>query len=209
MPGLRKSFAPSMGGLMVCALLCGMTPAAQAAQIYRLVATNIAIDNPSPLFTSDTVTGSLSLADTVAPGSGFGIFDILDFHFNFGGIAVTLADTMSPGGDITVFGQRSASGASLSFMDMRFDLPSAQADCSLICAGQIQIGTFDQSNFVAIDDPDAATTSLLTFDAALLVPEPAPVALFASALVAMAVLRRRRKAGAGGPLAIRSTGSPR
>ena len=91
---------------------------------------------------------------------------------------------------------------SLSLVDMRFDLPATLTDCSFICSGQIEIGTFDQSNFVAIDDPDAATTSLVIFDSALIAepvtaPEPGTLALFGAGLAGLAAARRRSKAVLG------------
>jgi hypothetical protein len=182
-------------GWLYAAIAWGAVSVAPAQAIpFQLNASNIQFDDPSPLFTSNQVGGILQLSDSVAPGAGFGLAQIIDFTFNFGGIAVTFPETQLPGGDITAFGTRSADGRSLSFLDLRFDLPSTVAPCSLICAGQIQIGTFDRSNFVAIDDPDTLTTSLVVFDAALVaVPEPSTLAIFGMALAGMIGMLRQRK----------------
>lgn len=186
---IKSCFA---GAAIAAGWLVALAAPSHAALDFRLAASNIEIDIPSPLFTTADVQGMLTLTDTVTPGSGFGLADIIGFSFNFAGITVTLADTQQPGAALTVFGNRAADGASLSFLDLRFDLPPSAAFCSLICAGQVQIGTFDRSNFVAIDDPDAATTSLLMFDATLTaVPAPASLALLASALIGLGVLRPR------------------
>ena len=82
--------------------------------------------------------------------AGFSLAGITDFSFDFGGLTVTLADTQLAGATITAFGTLSADGAAISGLDLRFDLPTTVAFCSLICAGQIQIASFDRSNFVAI-----------------------------------------------------------
>lgn len=187
-------------GVIVALIACGsvtISHPAAAGVDFQLVASNIDIDEPAPLFTNGTVSGVLTLANTVAPGAGFGLADITGFTFDFGEIIVTLAQTQQPGGDITAFGTRAANGASISLLDLRYDLPSTIASCSFDCSGQIQIDTFDNSNFVAIDDPDAVTTSLVQFDAALVaavgVPEPGPLTLLGVAAGGIAVARRRRK----------------
>jgi hypothetical protein len=174
-----------------------MSHPAAAGIDFQLVASNIVIDEPAPLFTNGTVSGVLTLAGTVAPGAGFGLADITGFTFDFGGIIVTLAQTQQPGGDITAFGILAANGASISYLDLLYDLPSTVSSCSFDCSGQIEIDTFDNSNFVAIDDPDAVTTSLVEFNAALVaatgVPEPGSLTLLGVAAGGLAAARRRRK----------------
>ena len=106
---------------------------------------------------------------------------------------MTLADTQLAGATITAFGTLSADGAAISGLDLRFDLPTTVAFCSLICAGQIQIASFDRSNFVAINDDNAETLSLVQFDARLnAVPEPASALLFGVAMLGLAAQRRKR-----------------
>jgi len=191
-PNPQRFFRRTCAALLVAGLAVAALPPAEAASNFQLDASNITFDLPAPLFTTSTVGGVLTLADTVAPGARFGLADILGFTFNFGGITVTLAETILPGGDITAFGDLAADGASISFLDLLYNLPPTVASCSFICAGQIEIGTFDNSNFVAIDDLDAATTSLVQFDAALdRVPEPGSLALLGAALGGIAAFRRR------------------
>ncbi|MBA2587170.1 MAG: PEP-CTERM sorting domain-containing protein [Alphaproteobacteria bacterium] len=167
--------------------------AANAAQLFQLQASNIQVDPGSILFSNNQVSGFLSLSDSVAAGGLFGIPQIQGFSFNFGGITVTLPETQLPGSDLTAFGQVSANGQSISLLDLRFDLASTIPSCSFICAGQIEIGTFDNSNFVAIDDIDTVTLSFLQFDAALTrVPEPLTLSIFAAGLAGAVVSRRRK-----------------
>ena len=188
----RAFFRHTCRALLAAGLAVAAVPSAGAARDFRLDARNVTFDMPAPLFTTGTVGGVLTLADTVAPGAAFGLANILGFTLNFGGIIVTFAETMLPGGDITAFGNRSADGASISFLDLRYDLPSTVVPCRLICAGQLEIGTFDPSNFVAIDDADATTTSLVQFDATLVsVPEPGSLMLLGAALGGIAMVRRR------------------
>jgi hypothetical protein len=168
---------------------------AMATQTYTLIPSAVTFDRPAPLFPTNTVSGFVVLADSVAPGANFGLAQLVDFHFNFGGFNVNFADTKATGADVTLgIATRSADGASISAFDLRYDLASTQAGCSLACAGQLEIATFDNSNFVAIDDFDANTTSLVQFNAALAqVPEPATIPLLAVAVAGLAVMSRRRR----------------
>ena len=196
MSSITAIFRKIVRALVPLAVIAGVltavpSTAPRAALVFRLNASNLTIDNPSPLFSTSDVSGTLILKDTVAPAAGFGVSQITGFSFNFGGITITLPDTALPGGILTAFGTRSADGLSLSFLDLRFDLSPPLLPCALICAGQIQIATFDRSNFVAINDAAAVTTSLLIFDAALVaVPEPGVMALFGVMPGGMAMTRR-------------------
>ncbi len=185
---------PPLARVAAAATALALVPfAADAARFFNLDASNIEFDIPAPLFTTSTVTGSFALDDSIAPGAGFNLGAITDFSFNFGGLAVTLADTQLAGATITAFGTLSADGAAISALDLRFDLPTTVAFCSFICAGQIQIAIFDRSNFVAINDDNAETLSLVQFDARLnAVPEPASAALFGLAMLGLAAQRRKR-----------------
>ncbi len=53
-------------------LAVAILPTAAAATTFRLTGSDVTIDQPAPLFTSDHVTGTLSLADSVKPGDSFG-----------------------------------------------------------------------------------------------------------------------------------------
>ena len=178
---------------------------AQAAT-FDMTATNVVIEDPSPLFKSSIITGDLTLADTILPGESFGSAAILGLTLNFGGIAGTLADiqaNISPG-PVQGFGTRSVDGRSFSVFDLRFGFPSSVAGCSFVCAGQIiinsPIGPSDPSNFIAIDDLGGATLSVIdSFDPkfalmdATAVPETATWAMMLGGLGLIGVLMRRRR----------------
>jgi len=46
----------------------------------------------APLFTTDTVSGTITLSDSVAPGAQFSAADVTALSFTFFGITGTLAD---------------------------------------------------------------------------------------------------------------------
>jgi hypothetical protein len=170
------------------------------ARVFRLIATDIVIDEPAPLFANGSIGGLLTLDDSIAPGESFGADAILGLSLSFGGISGSLADiaaSAAPGG-VQAFGTLSADGRSLSVFDLRFGFPDTVAGCSFVCAGQIiidsPIGGGDVSNFIAIDDLDAASLSVISSYTARFqaVPEPATWALFIAGFgLAGAALRRR------------------
>ena len=168
---------------------------AQAVQIYRLTATSVAITAPAPLFTSNTISGTITLADGVAPGMSFGAASVLGTTLNFGGIVGTLAAIQADvaPGPVQVFGTRSADGQSFSMLDFRFGFSPATPGCGFVCAGQIIINSgFDPSNFIAIDDVAGTTLSVIdSFTPRFaLIPEPLGLGVFASGLLVL--LRTRR-----------------
>ena len=131
-------------------------PAGAQAAIFNLTATNVVIEDPSPLFTSTSVSGTLTLSDSVLAGDSFGSDAILGLTLNFGGITGTLADIQADIAPVPVqaFGTRSADGTTFSVFDLRFGFPPSVAGCGFVCAGQIiinsPIGPNDPSNFIAI-----------------------------------------------------------
>jgi hypothetical protein len=181
--------------LVAPAVLLLSIASASASTTFQLTANNIQIDQPAPLFTTDTVSGSLTISGTNGPGGAFGISQIEGLSFNFGGIIIALPDIEQPGGDITAFGNISPDGKTITAIDLRFDLPTTFGPCSLTCDGQLEIGNFDNSNFVAINDPDTETLSLVQYDASLsAVPEPVAWIYLMSGLGAVgATLRVRRR----------------
>lgn len=190
--GLSRLIA--RGAFASAAIWLGIAPGS-AATTFQLTANNIEIDQPAPLFSTSSVMGSLTLSGTNGPNGAFGINQIEALSFNFGGIVVTLPDIEQPGGDITAFGNIAPDGKSISAIDLRFDLPTTFGPCSLTCDGQLEIGNFDNSNFVAINDPDTATLSFVQYDAALsAVPEPVTWLYLLGGLGAMgAVIRGSRR----------------
>lgn len=136
----------------------------QAAEVYTLVATNVVVSQPAPLFSSNIITGTLTLDDSVMPGASFGAASLLNVTLNFGGIFDGLASIkadVAPG-PVQIFGTRSADGLSLSMLDFRFGFSTTTPGCSFACAGQLIINSgFDPSNFIAIDDLDGSTLSVI------------------------------------------------
>ncbi len=192
MPMISRAFA-----VAAAILLAG--PA--QATVFRLTATDVMLWEPSPLFTSPTITGTLVLDDAVRPGDSFGSGSITALTLNFGGIVGTLDDLaadIAPG-PVQGFGTRSADGRGFSVFDLRFGFQGV-AGCGFFCAGQIiinsPIGPNDPSNFFALDDFDGNSLSVIdSFTPQFLaVPEPESWALLVAGFgLAGASLRRRRR----------------
>lgn len=185
-------------------------PEPASAAVFRLTATDVVIDQPAPLFTSDNITGFLTLSDDITPSESFGSASILDLTLNFGGITGTLVDIKADifPGDVQGFGTRSADGLSFSVFDLRFGFPSTKPGCSFFCVGQIiinsPIGPNDPSNFFAFDDFEGDTLSVISsFTPQFgLVPEPGVWAMLVAGFGFVGVgLRRRRGSAAVGPAA--------
>lgn len=159
----RPSFA-----MLASVLIAGLAPTAAGATIFQLTGSNVVVDQPAPLFTSNTITGTLTLADTVLPGDSFGSAAITALTLNFGGIIGTLADIQASIAPDVVqgFGTRSLDGQGFSVFDLRFGFAPTVAGCSFVCAGQIiinsPIGPNDSSNFIAIDDFDGESLSVIS-----------------------------------------------
>jgi hypothetical protein len=185
---------------LAAALLCLAGPA--QATVFRLTATDVMLWDPSPLFaTPTTITGTLTLDDAVRPGDSFGSGSITALTLNFGGIVGTLADIAADivPGPVQGFGTRAADGRSFSVFDLRFGFQPGVAGCSFVCAGQIiinsPIGPNDPSNFIALDDIDGNSLSVIdSFTPQFLaVPEPASWAMLVAGFgLAGTALRRRR-----------------
>lgn len=203
----RKPLAGLAAGLSVLAL-GALAPATADATVFNLTATNIVFENPSPLFTTNTISGSLTLDDAILPGQSFGSASVTALFLNFGGITGTLADVQNEitPGPVQLFGTRSVDGTTFSVFDFRFGFPTTTPGCSFVCAGDIiinsPIGPNDPSNFIALDDFDTgATLSVIdSFDphftavgVAGAVPEPAAWLLMITGFgLTGAALRRRR-----------------
>ncbi len=186
-----------------------LSPGMASAAVFVLTASNVVIDSPAPLFTSSIISGVLTLDDAILPGASFGASSVTGLTLNFGGIVGTLADItadIAPG-SVQLFGTRSSSGAGFSVFDLRFGFPTSVAGCSFVCAGQILINSpiagGDTSNFIAIDDVNVTTLSVIssftpTFVQVVgVVPEPASWALMIFGFAGLgAILRRKRLATA-------------
>lgn len=177
-----------------------------SATTFLLTSTNVDIATPSPLFTNSTIGGTFTLADSVLAGQSFGPGALLDVHLNFAGITGNYGDIQADiaPGPIQIFGTRSADGNSFSVFDFRFGFPASTSGCSFVCTGQIiinsPVGPNDPSNFVAVDDLEANSLSVINsftphFALVAAVPEPATWAMMLVGFGAMGVsLRRRRPA---------------
>ena len=198
-------FAAMIASMAVPAVLLVAVPA--QAVVFRLTATDVLVSEPSPLFTSRTITGLLTLDDSVRPGDSFGSAAITALTLDFGGIRGTLADIaadVAPG-SVQGFGTRSADGKSFSVFDLRFGFQSGVAGCGFFCAGQIvinsPIGPADDSNFIALDDLEGTTLSVIDsftpqFAA---VPEPESWALLIIGFGLVGAAGRRRALAARNP----------
>lgn len=186
----------------------GAMPTAANAAVFVLTATDIVITDPSPLFaTPTTISGTLTLDDSILPGQSFGSSAITALTLNFGGIVGTLADIaadVAPG-PVQGFGTRSLDGNSFSVFDLRFGFttPDGQG-CGFICAGQIiinsPIGGSDVSNFIAADD-GGFTIGIIDsftpqFALSASVPEPSTWALIIGGFGAIGAVARSRRRSA-------------
>jgi hypothetical protein len=176
---INMGFATKLARLAAPVLVMAAVPA--QAVVFRLTATDVMVFEPSPLFSSRTITGQLTLDESIRPGDSFGSAAITALTLNFGGIRGTLADIAADIAPESVqgFGTRSSDGRGFSVFDLRFGFQNGVPGCSFFCAGQIiinsPIGPADVSNFIAIDDVDGTTLSVIdSFTPQFgLVPEPA------------------------------------
>ena len=185
----------------LAAVALATAPALAEATVFRLSAADIVFDPSDALFTSGAISGLLTLDNAIAPGQSFGSASITGLTLDLGGVSGDLADIradVAPG-PVQAFGTRSADGRSLSVFDLRFGFSPNVAGCSFVCAGQILIDSPEAngqpSNFIAIDDPDATTLSIIdsfapSFTA---VPEPQSWTMTILGLGGLGLLMRGRR----------------
>ena len=192
--------------LGLCSALAVSMAAPTSAATFLLTASNIDIAQPSPLFTSATVSGTITLSDTVLPGQSFSSNDLLGAHFNFAGIKGSLADIQSDiaPAPIQIFGTRSTDGKSFSVFDFRFGFAPSTPGCSFVCAGQIiinsPIGPNDPSNFIALNDIEGNSLSVINsftpqFMLSAGVPEPSTWAIMLVGVGAVGGAMRHSRKG--------------
>ena len=208
MPAAAPKPLAGLAAALAVLAMGALAPAAAQATVFNLTATNIVFANPSPLFTTNTISGSLTLDDAILPGQSFGSASVSALLLNFGGITGNLADVQAAitPGPVQLFGTRSVDGTTFSVFDFRFGFPTTTPGCSFVCAGQIiinsPIGPNDPSNFIALDDFGAGDTLSVidSFDphftaVTAAVPEPtAWLLMIAGFGLTGAALRRRRVA---------------
>ena len=205
--GLSASRPGSLAAGLAALAVAALAPACAQATVFNLTATNIVFENPAPLFTSHTITGSITLDDAILPGQSFSAANVTALFLNFGGLTGNLADVQAEiqPGPVQLFGTRSADGTTFSVFDFRFGFPTTTPGCSFVCAGDIiinsPIGPNDPSNFIALDDLNGDTLSIIdSFDphftavgVGALVPEPGAWLLMIVGFgLTGAALRRRR-----------------
>jgi PEP-CTERM motif len=191
---MRTIRAHDLLGAAALAVLLGVSLPASAGVTYKLNATNVTVDIPTPLFTSTDVSGSVEIADSVGPGGNFFLSDIESFAFDIGGYQFTKAD-LDPNPALTQFfnGMLSADGNSFASLDAGFSLDPMLPGCSLACDAGFNIGS--QSIFVVGDDPFFETFGDLLFDVDFeRVPEPMTLAVFGAGLAGALAFRRRKAA---------------
>ncbi|MBA2589531.1 MAG: PEP-CTERM sorting domain-containing protein [Alphaproteobacteria bacterium] len=195
---MRTVRLSQLAALIIAGAAFGISPA-NAGKIFQLSAANVSFDIPSPLFTSDIIDGTFQLSDSVTPGGSFGPSQIEQFAFNIAGYHFTQAD-LDPLYPPFAIGMLSADGLSIPSLEFGYSLDPSVQGCSFVCAGSLNIAQFAQANFVVADDPNAETLGLVQFDASLTraavaVPEPVTLALFAAGLFGIfgiGALRRRK-----------------
>lgn len=184
--------------LLLTLALCAIPTAAAQAAVFTLTATDVVVEQPAPLFSSDRIRGTLTLDDSIQPGDSFGAASIVDLTLVFGGIMGTLVDIEADLG-LQGFGTRSADGQSFSVLDLRFGFVNTTPGCSFFCVGQIiinsPIGPNDPSNFFALDDFNGDSLSVISSFTPqfALVPEPATWAMLVAGFgLVGAGLRKQR-----------------
>jgi hypothetical protein len=134
-----------------------------SAAVFELSATNIVFDNNFgsnfPPFVTNTINGTITLSNSIAPGGHFSSADVTALSLDFFGLTGTLADVQADiaPGPVQLFGTLSADGKSFSVFNFGFSFGSATpvAGCEFDCAGNIFINSppnmDSDSNFIAVD----------------------------------------------------------
>lgn len=192
--------------LIAAAAFSSLAMGPAPATVFSLSATNIVFDNnfgPTfPPFVTNTISGTITLSNNIAPGGQFSSTDVTALSLDFFGLTGTLADVQADiaPGPVQLFGTVSADGRSFSVFDFGFSFGFATpvAGCEFDCVGNIFINSppnlDSDSDFIAVDQFGNIGVANFTpqFTAlASMVPEPSTWAMMILGFAGIVAIRYR------------------